>query len=243
MSNENSSEEIPEASKDSTSRTGRDVRGQIRIAVTEGQEIRNEVRAIVTRALSEGKLDRADIRNTLEEAVNGALEAAPETTRPPVDAFKETAHGIEDALATLAEASKLTLEEAQSRVDVFSERDLRRAVEDLRALEVMFAETVADLAKSGTATFRTMLHDFAIHTERTGSDTHASIRAAREAFERALAHSGPPSVPDMARAARSGASTFAAVTSGVLAGLADALAPKSTREAEATIDKADQKED
>jgi len=185
---------------------------------------------------------RWSFRNALEEAVNGALEAARKTTRPPVDALKETAHGIEDALATLAEASKLTLEEAQSRVDVFSERDLRQTIEDLRALEVMFAETVADLAKSGSTTVRTMLHDFAIHTERTGSNTHASIWAAREAVERALVHSGPPSVPDMARAARSGASIFAAVTSGVLARLADALGPKSTREAEAPINKADQKE-
>lgn len=195
-------------------------------AVVRNENIRREVRDVVVKALSQNRLERDEIRQVIKDTIEGALEQAPEPTKTMAASMQKVADGVEDALATFAEASRLTAEETKGRIDAFTEHDLKRALDDLDGLEDLFSETLKGLAKTGHETTQTMFKDLASHTSRTGSDVSASMNDAREALHNALASARPPRVSDGLRTAQAGVSGFAAVMSGILAGMAEGLAPK-----------------
>jgi ornithine cyclodeaminase/alanine dehydrogenase-like protein (mu-crystallin family) len=77
--------------------------------------------------------------------------------------------------------------------------------------------------KSGTKTSERILADLVDHLRRTGTRTGVAVRVALEALERVHPGPVPPKPSDVARTIRAGAATVAAIGSGMLAGLADAL--------------------
>lgn len=195
-------------------------------AVARNEDIRREVRDVVVKALSQSRLERDEVRKVVQDTIEGALDQAPETAKAMAASMQQVAEGIEDALTTFAEASRLTAEEAKSKIDTFTEQDLKRAIEDLDGLENLFSETLRGLAKTGHETTRTMFKDLATHTSRTGSDVASSMKDARDALHNALVAARRPRVSDALHAAQAGASGFAAVVSGILGGMAEGLAPK-----------------
>lgn len=205
-----------------------DTHERVREAIERNRNVRNEVREIVVKALDESRLERDDLRQIVRDAMEGALHDAPDTTRETAARIQRVADGIEDALLAFADASRLAAEESGSRIDAFAEQDLKRALDDLQVIEGMVGETVKDLMKSGHETTKIVLGRLARHTSRTGRGVTDAVRDAQDALHNALVSARPLSVSDGLRLARRGASGFAVVMSGILAGMAESLAPTDT---------------
>jgi len=211
----------------------------IRKAVELNDDIRSEVRNIVATALGENHLERKNVERTIGAVLDGAIEGSPEGSKELAEVVKKTVAGLDDALAKAASASKLAIEEVGGRVDDFSEQDMKRAIDDLKGLEALFIQTLGDLAKAGHGTAGSILHDLASHAERSGTEIGRSAKEALDALHGALSKTERPHLSDVEKVARTGAASLASVASGILAGLADSLAPEKKSE----TDKPEQKDD
>lgn len=207
-----------------------DLRRQGREAVEGPQATREAVRDVVMRALSNRSLEEGQVRDVVRSVLEGAAEAVPGDGAESVEALRQTVDGIDDALERAAMATKLAIEEARSQAAAFSEQDLRRAVDDLATLDRLYFEALASVVKSGTKVSARIIGDLAEHLRRTGTRTGAAVREALAALERPDAPHVPPRPGDLAHTARVGAATIAAIGSGILAGLADALGPRHDKD-------------
>ncbi|MBN9890216.1 DUF6781 family protein [Salipiger abyssi] len=207
-----------------------DLRQQGREAVEGPQATREAVRDVVVRALSNRPLEEGRVRDVVHAVLEGAVEAAPKGSAESVEALRQAVAGIDDALERAAMASKLAIEEARSQAAAFSEQDLRRAVDDLATLDRLYFEALASVVKNGTKVSARIIGDLAEHMRRTGTRTGAAVHEALAALERPHARHVAPRPTDIAHTARAGAATIAAIGSGILAGLADALGPRHEKD-------------
>lgn len=170
------------------------------------------------------------VRDVVQVVLEGVLDAAPEESAESLEALRQAVAGIDDALERAAMASKLAIEEARSQAAAFSEQDLRGAVDDLATLDRLHFEALASAVKSETMVSARILGDLTEHLRRTGTRTGAAVREALATLERTHPRPAPPRPSDIARTARAGAATIAAIGSGILAGLADALGPRHDKD-------------
>jgi len=210
----------------------------VRAAIERGDKIREDVRNIVIEALGEHHLDRKNVEQMMGAVMEGAITAAPEGSREFADTMKKTVEGLDEAMSKAAQASKLAIEEASGRVEEFSEQDLKRAVDDLEGLEALYLETLGDLAKAGQTSAGSALRDLITHAERTGTQIGRTVSEALQDLRGPLSRAERPHLSDVEKAARTGAASLASIASGLLAGLADSLAPRE----QSDDDKSDKKD-
>lgn len=199
---------------------------EVKLAVGHSDNIRENVRNIVIEALGEHHLDRENVKKTMKAVLEGAIEGAPEGSKELASAMKKTVEGLDEAMANAAQASRLAIEEATSRVDEFSDLDLKRAIDDLRGLEELFLETLGDLAKAGHKTAGSALHDIITHAKRGNTKIGKSVSESLQALHSPLSRAERPHLKDVEKVARTGAASLAAIASGILAGMADSLTPQ-----------------
>ena len=191
-----------------------------RSAVEGDRDIRGDVRDIVVDALVKHHVDKYNLKRVIDAVFDCALEGAPQSSKDVKDIMMETADGLDKGLSTAAEASKLAIEEAAGRIDEFSDKDIQRAVDDLKDLEDMFISSIKDLAKASQSATKGMFGDLAKHTERTGTATGRSVSDALETLG-SMSKVKTPGFADVEKATRTGVATIASIASGILEGIAD----------------------
>lgn len=67
-------------------------------AVTQGNDVQNTIRNIVTQALEDGKMEPDAIKQTLNDVVEGACEGANINSQKNTAVLKEVIHGVDSAL-------------------------------------------------------------------------------------------------------------------------------------------------
>lgn len=195
-----------------------------RDAVAADGDTRREIRDIVTRTVAGRRLAPDSLRHVLKLVLDGAAEGMPANSGAAAAAMRQAGEGIEDAMKRIAEAWGLAIEEARSRGDDFTEHDLKRATDDLMALDRLFIDTMRDFSKAGATAAQSAIGDLATHVERSGGIAATAIRDAAETLGRGVAASGRPHSSDLNRAARAGMGTIAALGSAILGGIAEGLA-------------------
>jgi hypothetical protein len=155
--------------KSDTNKHRDNLEGDIKEAVEADKDIRDTVRCITLKALSEGKLDLNELSQIALCVIKGAgLGASDGQTHQLTKAVA----GLEDALCSAVEASKLAVEEASSHVNTFSKQDLQRTINDLSELEAMYLETLKDVAKEANEANEAVsvtLNDLARHGRVSGT--------------------------------------------------------------------------
>jgi len=209
-----------------------ETKAKVAEAVSRNENIRRQVRDIVTEALAKRSVDRDNVKNTMDAVLEGAIEAAPEDQKELAEVLKKTVDGMEEALVKAAEASKLAVKESEGRLDSFAEQDLKRTAEDLKDLEALFLQTLKDLAESGHTTVTALLRDAINHAERTGTDIGRAAQEALDALHGPLSRAARPHLADVEKAGKAGAASLASIASGILAGIAESLKtePEETSE-------------
>lgn len=194
------------------------------------QAIRERVRELTSQMLAGGRLDPEGVKEVVRAMGGGALPQAP-TGDEARAAFAESIRALDDALQASAQAAHEALAALAARGKDFSDNDLKNAFTALHKLQEDYVAAANRLADATTGNIRRELVDLALHAQRVGAD--AGVRAAQLMSEFAnrlgsVVRGRPGFGFD---AAREVGANMTLVTSGVLAGLADALrqqtAPKA----------------
>lgn len=192
-------------------------------AVKHSENIAAEVRNITIEALSKQHLDLEHIKAVIRAVLTGAEDAAKLNSDRMRDTLKEVTEGLDEALGKSAYASKLAIEEAFGRAKDFTERDLKRAMDDLSALEDIFIESLNEVAKGSKTVASDTLQDLANHFKNSG--TAAGQRASEEIIylTKQIEKTGMENMAAVSEATKSFAEDIARAASGFLSGIADSI--------------------
>ncbi len=201
-------------------------RSAARDVVLQNRDIENEIRQIVVQAVKEGDLQTESIKQVINDVLEGSLEALDAQASVDKESLKQVVSGIDLALSQVAEASKLAIEEASGNIKEFTNHDLKRALNDLKDLEVLFFETLSDVAKKGSETLQETLKEFINHAKNTGSSVSQTVDEILSGLNRTFTQSDRLKNIEAADIAKSAGATIARIASGFLAGIADSLDTK-----------------
>jgi len=196
-----------------------DIEAESRDAVQSGSEVHLKIKAITLKALTERQLDRENIKNVIESVSKGIFEGLGSQGEQVIEIFTHAASAMDDALAMAAQASKLAIEEASSRMSEFSHHDINDATEDLKDMEGIFLDNLEKAVKDGNQVVSDIVGDFVNHARQSGTAVGEQALAAMEALK-ALPHWGKESVISNTVAA---SITLAQIGSGLLSGIAESL--------------------
>jgi hypothetical protein len=201
-----------------------DVKDAIREAVQLGSDVHDKIRTITLKALTERQLDMENIKNVAEEVSEGINEGMTTQSEHAKEIFTHAATALDEALAVAAEASKLAIEEAASKVNDYSQHDLDSASKDLQDMEGMFIDTLEKVVK-GNQVIADIVGDFVSHARQSGTAVGKQVLTALEALKE-LPHLGKETVISSTVAATI---TLAQIGSGILLGIAESLQPSHSK--------------
>ena len=193
-----------------------------RKAVEAGRDVQRAIRDLVLEGLGRGRLTAERTRKVVQAVTEGAARGAASESADLQDALKKAMAGLEEALGMTATATRLAIEEAVANLKDFTSHDLKRALDDLLALEKLFLDSVADVARGARGTGSGILHDLGTHTRRTGTSFGEKAREAAETLKRQVARSA-------AEGMRVGKDTAIAVSARLARSASDILAGLATR--------------
>ena len=201
-----------------------DVQDAIREAVQSGSDVHDKIKTITLKALTKRQLDMENIKNVAEEVSKGINEGVTTQSEHAKEVFAHAASALDDALAIAAEASKLAIEEAASKVSDYSQHDLDSASKDLQDMEGMFLDTLEKVVK-GNQVVADIVGDFVSHARQSGTAVGKQALTALEALKE-LPHLGTETVISSTVAATI---TLAQIGSGILLGIAESLQPSHSK--------------
>ncbi|MDQ7073541.1 MAG: hypothetical protein Q9N32_08980 [Gammaproteobacteria bacterium] len=199
----------------------------IQHAVQSGQDIKETVRRLTIKALTEGNLDSKSVRQVVDAVVKGASLGAQHHDLAAKDALDKAISGLDGALSKAAEASKLALQEVLARTEDFSSHDLKRALNDIQGLEALFVDVLRDVATGSKNQLSGMLHDLAEHAQHSGTAVGEEIKNNLAELMGLIADSGKTQLESGVDSVKTTGSLFARLAAGTLEGIADSLHPVS----------------
>lgn len=212
---------------------------EVRNVVEQGHDVQETVRQLTLRKISAHSLDIESLRQIASAVLRGARAGAQKDIHQTVNQtenartqLRQAVAGLDVALAQLAEASKLAVEEATSRAQKFSSEDLSRTRADLEALESMFMDTLQTTAASSKDVAGEILHDLAAHTRTHGSAVGAQIKETLGVITHQLGVAGRTQVTAGLHLARATSDLLRQIAAGVLTGLADHVRPSHSKPAQ-----------
>ena len=195
------------------------VKDAVAAAVKSETDVHQQVKAITLKALTTRQLDMDNIKNVTEAVGQGINEGMATEGEHAKAVFTQAATALDDALAIAAEASKLAIEEAASKVADYSQHDLNDAIKDLQDREGLFLDTLAKIAQGGNQVMADIISDFIAHTGQSGTAVGKQTLAALNALK---------DLPQISKniivsSAVATTSTLAQIGSGLLLGIAESL--------------------
>jgi len=208
----------------------REVKEATRTIIERSESIRQDVRDITLKALSQGKLDTKKVTEVVRAVLEGASIGAEAKGDRVKGALTDAMAGIDEALAKSAEASKLAIEETAGHVKDFSSHDLKQALDDLLTLEKLFYYTVHDVAKGTNATVKKTLTDLVKHAQQSGSSVGRTVSDSVTLLNHTLGNTLKDTASASAHATLEVGAHIANAAAGILEGIADTLQPENKRE-------------
>jgi len=194
--------------------------------VNQSTDIEKDIRLLVVQALTEGKIEPESIKQTLQAVIKGACAGNSPQFNENTAALEQAILGLDGALEQVAEASKLSLEEAISNTQDFSDHDLKQAMQDLQDLESLFFNSLNEVANSGTGKAQEALTGLIAHLQNTGSTAGQTATKILTDLHQDLSKDGRLEKIQLADLAKASGITFARISSGILEGIADTLSKK-----------------
>lgn len=202
-------------------------------AAVEGDpaSVAERVRTITLGALSHGKLDADALKQVTSAVLKGAQQGIERPDRERTEAIREAVRGLDEALATAAQATLLAVNEAVGRGSEYSRQEIRGTLDQIGAMESNFLRTLADAGRGATGLARATLHELAEHARHSGTAVGGRVASAGSDLARAVADLTREQMHSGARTLRNEAGLLAALASGMLRGIADRLHPTGTDDA------------
>jgi len=184
---------------------------------TEDQAIRERVKGLTSQVLQRGRLDPDAVKDIVRVMIGGTLDNGTEGR----DLFADAVRGLDEALVKSASATHAALQQLASRGRDFTDNDLKEALVSLRKLEEDYAAAARCIAEAMSSNLRREMMELAVHAQNVGVE--ASGRVAAMMGELASGMRATAGISTI----RGASVRMALLTSGVLAGVADALRDQS----------------
>lgn len=206
---------------------------EVQVAVeADSAGIAERVRTITLDALSRGTLDAQGLREVMGAVIRGAQQARVDVDARHTEALKDAMRGLDDALATAAQATQLAVQEAIGRSSEFSREDLKHSLDQLSTLEGDFIAALGDAARATSGQAQATLRDLAEHARSSGTAVGGRVRDALGQLGQAAGELARAQFDGGVRTMRNQAELFASLAAGVLRGLADRLQPGASEQRE-----------
>jgi len=200
--------------------------------VREGTDIRAKVHELTLLALNAQRFDRHGMREVIRAVTEGAATGAEKTTVDMRLAMSEALRGMDQALRTSAEAGHMALKTLAATGKTFSDSEFKAALANLRKVEDDFLATVGQVADAASAKVQPELREALRNARKSGTETGKQVALTMGDFaQKFSAASADAAIAGIEAAGQFGA-RFAAVASGVLGGLAEALRGSAEQAAE-----------
>lgn len=191
--------------------------------VADSDDVREKVRQVTLKALSERELDKDRIADIVKIVVEGITDGIGETSTNLKPQLKASMAGIDDALSKSAVAAKLASEEALGRAEQFAQNDIKKALEDFKGLEESFIDTINTVAKGSSSLVATALNEISDHLKHSGTQSGKEAADAVSSLSHTLLDAGKGTVNELANATQLASGQFTKIASGILSGMADAI--------------------
>ena len=199
-------------------------------------QLRQVVTEATLKALQGREMTLKNIRSVIKSVSEAATAGAAQNVMPKVDMEKmlgTAVSGIDDALLKAVEANKVALSRFVEQGVGLQEKQLKKAVSDLEKIEdTMFAALKKAAGGAGTAMegpWSQVLEKFQLQGSQAGAQASATVEQLTDQMQAALREGRAASM----KAAQVLAESYAALVSGVLIGMSDALTGGSAEAAPA----------
>ncbi|MBL4622523.1 MAG: hypothetical protein JKY89_09000 [Immundisolibacteraceae bacterium] len=198
-------------------------------AVDLGGDIKSAVRDITMQALSKGKLDTDQIRGVVSAVVAGVTRGADKAEDSSRGSVRDALSGLDEALASSVQASRLAIEEAVAQVGSLGSNEFKRALDDLGALEDLFLNTVKEVSASTESRLKQTLTDFVDHAKISGTAVGKAAAESVSLLSKQLGSLLLEAAGEGADVALRVGSQLSEVAAGLLAGISDSLKARSEK--------------
>ena len=205
---------------------------EVRDAVEQGHDVQEKVRQLTLRMISARSFDIKSLQQTAGAVLRGAragvqkeLQQTSAQTQVAQARLKQAVTGLDVALAQLAEAAKLAVQDATGRAQKYTNEDLDLARSDLKLLESMFIETLQKTASGAMDATGDILRDLAAHTRTHGTAVGAQLKETLAVIAHQISAAGRAQVGAGLHLAKNTSDLLRKIAAGVLSGMADHIKP------------------
>ena len=194
----------------------------------EDQAIRERVRVLMSQILRQGQIDPEGVKDVMRAVTGGALSETPPTADALRTEFADAVRRLDAALVVSAEAAHRALETVAIRGKDVTDNDIKAALASLMKLQedCLAAVNVMSERASGK-NLRRELDQLAVHAQNVSVEASARAGALMNEFASRIAGTYRETTVPSLEAARAFSARMALLTSGVIAGVADALSDQS----------------
>ena len=192
---------------------------------TEEQAIRERVRELTAQMLTGGRLDTEGVKEIVR-TMSGGVSQMPLESAQTREAFAEAIRGLDQALHASSLATHTALQALVARGKEFSDNDLKNAFAALQTLQKDYVAVANRITDATTGNLRRELADLALHAQRVGADVNVRFAQVLSEFANRIGSYRAGSAPGFESVRQYGAN-MTLLTSGLLAGFADALRQQS----------------
>lgn len=201
---------------------------EIHDAIAHGTNVKGAVKHLTLKAMNADRLDAESLRRIVTAAMQGVREGANhqlqhvnDQSETAQNQIKEAVAGLDSALAKLAEASKLAMEEASSRTHHFSDTELMRVRSDLEGLESIFLDTLKDTAATTKGLAADTFHDLARHAQNNGTAVGEQLKKTLVTLAQQMALVGKAQLKVGVNLTHETAKFLGEVATGIITGVED----------------------
>jgi len=191
-----------------------------------GEQLRKAVGQATLAALQGRELSLKNIRGVLKSVAQAASTGAAQNVTAGIDVealLDKAVAGMDDALVKAVEANRLALQQFVSQGADLREKHLKKALSDLEAMEDTFIGALKKATEAASAQVSSQWAPVLEKLQAGGTLSGAQAATAAEQFAGQLHAAVRDSRAAGLRAAQTLAESYAALASGVLIGMSDAL--------------------
>jgi len=195
-------------------------------AAEEDQAIHERVRLLMSQLLRKGQIDPEGVKEVMR-AVTGGASSVPTVVASGME-FSVAVGRVDAALVVSAEAAHRALETVAIRGKEVTDNDIKGALSSLMKLQedcLAAVNTVSERASGEN--LRRELDQLAVHAQNVGVEASARAGALMNEFASRVAGTYRETTVPSLEAARAFSARMALLTSGIIAGVADALSDPS----------------
>jgi hypothetical protein len=203
------------------------------LAAEEDQAIRERVRVLMSQILRQGQIDPDGVKEVMRAVTGGALSGTATTADVLETEFADAVRRLDAALLVSSEAAHRALETVAIRGNDVTDNDMKGALASLMKLQedCLAAVNVVSERASGK-NLRRELDQLAVHAQKVGVEASARAGALMNEFASRIADTYRETTVPSLETARAFSARMALLTSGIIAGVADALSdPNGSKKA------------